>query len=130
MSFVAGGIVVAFGLFLIGLTGIVFVKPMVAERFFRSFASSARTHYTEQGIRLLIGAALIVRSPVMWQGDVFRLIGGVIVITSVGLLLIPWRWHHRFGEWAIPLVLRHMQLYAVGLFTFGAFLLTGLFAAP
>ncbi len=45
---VAGAILVAFGLFLVGLTIAVFAKPAVAERFFMSFASSARAHYTEQ----------------------------------------------------------------------------------
>jgi hypothetical protein len=32
---------------------VIAIKPWVAERFLRSFASSARTHYTEQGARLL-----------------------------------------------------------------------------
>lgn len=129
MSLLAGTVVVAFGLFLVGLTGVIFARPALAERFFKSFASSARAHYTEQVFRLLIGASIIVFSPAMWQADLFRLVGWVIVVTSVGLLLIPWRWHHRFGEWAIPLVLRHMRLYGVGLFTFGALLLYGVFSA-
>lgn len=128
MNLIAGTIVVAFGLVLIVLTGVVFGKPALAERFFKTFASSARAHYTEQGIRLLIGVALIVHSPEMWQADLFRLVGWAIVVTSVGLLLIPWQWHHRFGEWAIPLVLRHMRIYALGLLAFGIFLLCGVFS--
>src|ERR1017187_1277362 len=54
MSAVAGAILVAFGLFLVGLTVVVFAKPAVAERFFMAFASSARTHYTEQIVRRVI----------------------------------------------------------------------------
>jgi hypothetical protein len=52
MNAVAGAILVAFGLFLISLAVVVFAKPVVAERFFMSFASSARAHYTEQVVRL------------------------------------------------------------------------------
>lgn len=129
MSLLAGIVVVAFGLFLIGLTGVVFAKPALAERFFMSFASSARAHYVEQAFRLLIGASLVVLSPAMWQANVFRVVGWIIVVTSVGLILIPWRWHHSFGLWVLPMVVRHMRLYAVGLFAFGALLLYGVFAA-
>jgi hypothetical protein len=126
---VAGIVVVGFGIFLIGLAGVVFVKAELAERFFKSFASSARAHYIEQAFRLLIGSSIVVFSPAMWHADLFRLVGWVIVVTTVGLLLMPWRWHHRFGEWAIPLVLHYMRLYAVGLLAFGAFLLYGVFYA-
>lgn len=129
MSLLAGIVVVVFGLFLIGLTGVVFTRPTFAERFFMSFASSARAHYVEQGFRLLIGASLVVLSPTMWQANMFRLVGWAIVVTSVGLILIPWRWHRRFGEWVLPMVIRHMRLYAVGLFAFGALLLYGVFSA-
>jgi hypothetical protein len=129
MSLLAGIVVVACGLFLIGLTWVVFAKPTLAERFFMSFASSARTHYVEQALRLLIGASLVVLSPAMWQANMFRLIGWAIVVSSAGLILIPWRWHHRFGEWVLPMIVRHMRLYAIGLFAFGALLLYGVFAA-
>lgn len=127
LSLFAETVVVVFGLFLIGLAWVVFVKPAIAERFFTSFASSARAHYTEQAFRLLIGGSMVVLSPTMWQADLFRIVGWIIVVTSVGLLLIPWRWHHWFGQWAIPLVVRHMGLYAVGLSAFGALLLLGVF---
>ena len=44
MNTVAGAILVAFGLFLIGLVFVVFRMRAVAERFFTAFASSARAH--------------------------------------------------------------------------------------
>jgi hypothetical protein len=129
MSLLAGIVVVAFGLFLIGLSGLVFVKPALAERFFMSFASSARAHYIEQVVRLLIGASLVVLSPAMWQTHLFRVIGWAIVVRSAGLRLIPWRWHHRFGQWVLPTVVRHMRLFAVGLLAFGVLLVYGAFSA-
>jgi hypothetical protein len=125
MSAVAGAILVAFGVFLIGLTVVVFAKPAVAERFFMAFASSARTHYTEQIVRLVIGASLIVRSVAMWQPKVFWLVGWGIVVSSLVLILTPWQWHDRFGEEVRPMLIRHMRLFAVGLLTFGVLLLYG-----
>jgi hypothetical protein len=129
MNAVAGAILVAFGLFLVGLTIVVFAKPAVAERFFMSFASSARAHYTEQVIRLLIGTSLVIRSAEMWQPKVFWFLGWAVVLSSLVLILSPWQWHQRFGEKVRPMLIRRMKLFAVGLLAFGVLLLYGVFAA-
>src|SRR5580704_19171732 len=129
MNAVAGAILVAFGLFLISLAVVVFAKPVVAERFLMSFASSARAHYTEQVVRLLIGASLILRSAAMWQPKVFWLVGCAIVLSSLVLILAPWQWHHRFGEKVRPMLIRRMKLFAVGLLAFGVLLLYGVFTS-
>jgi hypothetical protein len=129
MNAVAGAILVAFGLFLVGLTVVAFAKPAVAERFFMSFASSARAHYAEQVIRLLIGTSLVIRSAEMWQPKVFWFVGWAIVLSSLVLILSPWQWHQRFGEKVRPMLIRRMKLFAVGLLAFGVLLLYGVFAA-
>jgi hypothetical protein len=128
MSQVAAVVVVGFGLLLIVLTGVAFAKPAIAERFLMRFASSARTHYVEQMFRLLVGAALVVLSPAMWQPNMFWFVGWAIVVSSAGLMCVPWQWHHRFGERLLPIVVRHLRLYAVGSLAFGALLLYGVFA--
>ena len=128
MNLVAAFVVVAFSLLLIAFTGTAFSKPAIAERFLMRFASSARTHYVEQVFRLLVGAALVVLSPVMWQPNIFRLVGWAIVISSAALMCVPWQWHHRFAERLLPIVVRHLRLCAVGPFAFGALLLYGVFA--
>ena|SRR5580698_11141609 len=128
MSLVATIVVVAFGLLLIAFTGVAFANPATAERFLRRFASSARTHYVEQVSRILVGAALVVLSPAMWQSEMFWLVGWAIVVSSAALMCVPWEWHHRFGEWVRPILFRHLRLYAVGSFTFGSLLLYGVFA--
>ena len=128
MGLVAAIVVVAFGLLLIAFTGVAFAKPAIAERFLIRFASSARTHYIEQIFRLLIGAALVVLSPAMWQSYVFWLIGWAIVVSSAALMCIPWQWHHRLGDRVLPIVARHLKLYAVGAFAFGVLVLYAFFA--
>ena len=127
MTLLAAIVVVACGLCLIGFTCIAFVKPAPAQRFLMSFASSARAHYVEQACRLLLGTSLVVLSPAMWQTNMFRVIGWAIVISSLALLLMPWRWHHRFAMRVLPTVVRHMTLYGVGVFAFGGLLLYGVF---
>ena len=128
MSVAAAVVVLAFGLSLIAFAGVAFANPAIAERFLTAFASSARTHYVEQVARLVVGAALVVRSPIMWQPKMFWLVGWAIVVSSAALMCVPWQWHHRFGKRVLPIVVRHLRLYAVGSFAFGALLLYGVFA--
>lgn len=120
METVSGIIVVAVGVGLIGFAGMIFVKPLSAERFITSFASSARAHYTEQAVRLVAGTAMVIFSGRMQYPDIFEVFGWIITITSVGLFLIPWRLHHTFGKWAVPLVIGHLRLYGVAAGILGA----------
>ena len=121
-------VVVAFGVVMIAFTGVAIVKPAIARQFLARFASSARTHYTEQVFRLLIGAALVLASPAMWQPRLFWLVGWAIVVSSVALLCFPWQWHYRFGERIRPMFFRYLGVYVAGAFLFGVFLLYGVFA--
>jgi hypothetical protein len=128
MSVIAAIVVVTFAVLLIGFTGVAFARPARAQRFLMLFASSARAHYVEQVCRLLVGAALVVASPAMWQSRMFWLVGWAIVVSALALICLPWQWHRRFGERVRPLLLRHLRLYAAGAFAFGALLLYGVFA--
>ena len=128
MSVVAAVVVVVFGLSLITFTGVAFAKPERAERFLMAFATSARTHYTEQVFRILVGAALVVVSSSMWQPKMFWLFGWAIVVSSAALICVPWQWHDRLGKRMRPVFVRYLKLYAVGAFALGVLLLYGFFA--
>jgi hypothetical protein len=128
IQLVSGLVVVASAVLLIGVAVLVFAKPAVAERFFRGFASSARTHFAEQIFRLLFGGSLVIYSSAMWQSGAFRLVGWLLVVSSVTLMLLPWQWHQRFGQKIMPRFIRFMWLYAIGSFAFGAFILYAVFA--
>ena len=129
MKLLSGIIVVGFGLYLIGLAVVIASKPLLAERFLKSFASSARAHYTEQASRLIVGGAIIILAPSMWYPDLFQGFGWLIIITTVGLLLVPWQWHHKFAKWAIPLAIRHLRLCALGALALGTLILYGVSGA-
>jgi hypothetical protein len=61
----------------------------------------------------------------MWHSELFKLFGWLIVVTAVALLLTPWQWHHKLGTWMIPLVIRHMKLFAFGASALGVLILYG-----
>ena len=50
------------------------------------------------------------------------------MVSSVALILVPWQWHHRLAARVLPMTVRHMRLYAIGMFAFGALLLYGVLA--
>jgi hypothetical protein len=83
VEIVSGIVVVGFCVFLIGLAAVIAINPSLAERFLRSFASSARAHYTEQGLRLVVGAAIVNFA----HPELFTVFGWLIVVTAMALLL-------------------------------------------
>jgi len=122
----SGAVILFFCIFLIGLAIVIVIKPQRAEQFISSYASSARAHYTEQIARLIVGVAFVVLAPYMRYSNLFNLFGWILIVTTIGLLLIPWQWHHKFGEWVIPLTLRYMKFYALGAFILGVLIIYSL----
>jgi len=123
INILSGIVVLAFCLFLFGLAITIVVNPRRAKQFLNSYASSARAHYTEQIIRLIVGTAIVIFAPSMWFSDIFNIFGWIIIITTIGLLIIPWQWHHKFGKWAIPLAIRYLKIYSVLALILGLFIL-------
>jgi len=114
MEFLSGVVVVAIGVYLVGLAVVIALEPRLAGRFLESFASSARAHFTEQTLRLIAGGAMVFFAPSMWFPDLFNIFGWLMVVTAGGLLLMPWMWHRAFAKWAIPVAIRHMKFVALG----------------
>ena len=103
-------LVTAAGAFLLGLGTVSLVAPTRASRFFLGFAGSPGKHYAELSIRVVLGAAFLLAAPrALWPGA-FTVFGWVLLVTSLGLLLVPWRVHRRFAERAVPQALRFLPL--------------------
>ena len=62
-------------------------------------AGSHRQNLTEQGLRILAGAALIVRAPASKLPLPFELAGWLIVVSSLFIVVAPLRWHAAYGTW-------------------------------
>ncbi len=123
LDLLAGLVVVGFSLFLLGLGLVCMTKPAVAKHFLTLFASSASAHYLEQGVRLLVGLALLTFADSMRFPASFRFLGWIIVVTTTGLLLIPWQWHNKFSARVMPPLLRRLPLLALGAVALGTFIL-------
>jgi hypothetical protein len=106
--------VLAGGIYLLALGVAAVTAPESTKRFLGGFASSARTHFTELFVRLAIGAAFIAAAPQMRFSTVFVVFGWVLVATTTMLLVMPWKLHHRFASWSVPLATRRMALFALG----------------
>jgi len=82
-------------------------------------AGNWRLNLTEQGLRLLAGAALIVRAPDSKLPALFEVVGWVVVVSSILIIAAPIRWHGAYGSWwsrrLTPLAIRFLSpLPAVG----------------
>ena len=84
--------------YLLGLGACALVRPAWARRFLLGHASSPRLHYLELALRLLVGGALLVRAPAMPWPQAFTFVGGVLVVTTLVLALVPWRRHQAFAH--------------------------------
>jgi len=118
------------GLYLVGLAALAVISPTRAKSFLASFASTAFAHYVELVIRLIVGAALLLHAPHMKFSGLFLLMGWVLVITTTAMFAMPWRWHHRFSQWSVPMATRNMPLLALGSLAGGLFILVSYVLGP
>lgn len=123
MILLAQAVVAMTAPYLLGLGLALLVVPERAAAFLSTFASTARAHYTELALRSIVGAGFILAAPTTRYPTVFLGFGWILVATTAGLLLIPWRWHHRFAQWAVPWALRWRRSYAVGSLILGGLVL-------
>ena len=121
----------AFALAVIVLAGVYFfalglaslLVPERASHFLLGFASSPTVHFMELFLRFVVGGSLVLYAPRMFLSGVFNLFGWVLLVTTVCLLLIPWRWHHRFAQQAVPRATRHIALVGLASLAMGALVL-------
>jgi hypothetical protein len=108
-------VVAAAGLWLVGVAFLMAVRPRYCLHLFESMSatlerSDRRLQFTEQGLRVLAGVALIVRAPASKLPLVFEVAGWLLTATSVLIMVAPIRWHGAYGMWWVkrltPLVIR------------------------
>ncbi len=118
----------AFYLLALGVTAA--VRPASAKRFLEAHASTARLHFIELALRLVIGVALILAAPHMREGTLVVVCGCILVVSTLVLAVTPWQVHHRFAAWAVPMATRTMPLVAAGAIAGGVALLSALLLGP
>jgi hypothetical protein len=116
-------VVVLAGLYFIALAAASLFLPVRANRFLLGFADSAPKHYAEMFLRVVVGAALILHAPRMLHSGAFTIFGWLLLLTTACLLLVPWRWHHRFAQHVVPLAIRHITLVGLVSLVLGGLIL-------
>ena len=115
MQSIALIVVAAAGLWLVGVAHLMALRPRYCLHLCEKMSanlerSNWRLQFTEQGLRVIAGVALIVRAPASKLPRVFGVGGWLLVATSLLIMVAPIRWHGVYGRWWVkrltPLVIR------------------------
>lgn len=131
MQIISLAIILVGGAWLVGIALLMAVRPSYCLQILGMMgakleASDWRLHFTEQGLRLAAGAALILRSPFSKMPLLLWAFGWMIVVSSIIIVASPVRWHGAFATWwsrrLNPLIIRLLSpvslLMGVGLIYF------------
>ncbi len=113
INYLAMTVILLAAAFFIALGYTALCRPKVAARFLLGFAESARAHYVELSLRLVIGLALLQHSTTMLYPTIFELFAWVLIVSTACLGLIPWQWHRSFARKVVPYANRY--LFPIGL---------------
>jgi len=127
LEFLALAIVVLTGLYFITLAAVSLLAPARANRFLLGFADSPSAHYIELFLRFVVGGAFLLHAPRTPFSSIFTMFGWLLVVTTGCLLLVPWRWHRRFAQQAVPHAIRYIALVGLASFLIGGFILAATF---
>ena len=105
--------VVLTGLYFFVLAAASLLAPAKAGRYLLGFAGSPLVHYIELFVRLLVGAALLIYAPCMFATAVFSFFGWLLITTTACLLVLPWQWHHRFAQHAVPRAMPYIKVIGI-----------------
>ena len=122
-TILSGTVIVLFGLYLVSLLILTILRKEDAVSYFSSFASSAKAHYLEQVLRLIVGIAMLTYSKSMLYEHVFQIFAWTLILSTIVLLFIPWTWHNKLGKWVIPVTIRNLKFYALSAALLGGFIL-------
>jgi hypothetical protein len=92
-------ILVVAGLWLFAVALWMALRPNSCIHLLGKMASTHRINLTEQGLRMLAGAAMVVRSGDAKWPQLFEIGGWFIVATSLLLMVLPLRWHAAYAIW-------------------------------
>jgi uncharacterized protein YjeT (DUF2065 family) len=126
LTLLAGAVVVLSALYLLGFGAIAVAGPARAFGYLQHFASSLRLHVLELLVRIAVGAAFVGYASQMHFGSIFYTFGGILVLTTLALAVIPWRWHQQIAQTSVPAVEPYVRLIGIASFAAGAFVLWAL----
>ncbi|WGM47039.1 hypothetical protein KOAAANKH_01913 [Brevundimonas sp. NIBR10] len=96
---VSQGLVVAAGVWLIGLGAFMLVRPRQALVALSRMGGSPGVHVGEMAVRILVGAAMVLAAAGSRYPLAVMVIGGFLIVSAVVLLVLPRRWHAAYSTW-------------------------------
>ena len=91
-SIAAGSWMICVGAFMV-------LRPQSALNVLRFTASTRRVNNVEQGLRLLVGLALLFHSPASKLPQTFAMAAWFVILSSLVILVLPLRWHSAYAIW-------------------------------
>jgi len=92
-------IVGAFGLWMMGVSVLILLRPIMMLGALSKMASTYLINYTELSLRLLVGIGVVGLAPFTTYTKLLHICGGFLIFTAIILMLIPRRWHHAYAVW-------------------------------
>jgi uncharacterized protein YjeT (DUF2065 family) len=121
VMFLAGLVVMLAALYLLGFGALAVVVPARASLYLHGFAASARVHVLELVARAAVGVAFLRYASLMEFTGVFQLFGLILIISTLGLAVLPWRWHQRFARTSVPAARPYLRGIGIVSIAAGAF---------
>jgi uncharacterized protein YjeT (DUF2065 family) len=120
-TFLAGAGVMLAAVYLLGFGVLALAVPEKISGYLHGFASSVRAHVLELVVRLAAGTAFFEYASHMQFTGAFHLVGLTLIVTSLGLAVLPWRWHQRFAQAGVPAARPYLPLMGIVAIAAGAF---------
>jgi len=119
----AKGILVTVAVYFLALGGVALLRPNTARQFLLGFADTPFKHYAELAVRLIVGGSLLLGAPSYTHSKSMAAFGWILVTSTAVMAVIPWKFHHRFAQSAVPKALRYLPLIGVASLVLGILLL-------
>ena len=117
IGFAAAAIVCIFGVFLIGVGGLMIFRPQTAVKALRHMGSTLTIHFSELSLRFLAGAGLYgfaAQSPYVRP---FQIVGIFLMVTSLLIMCVPHKLHNAYALWWAdrfpPALVRFLGLFPI-----------------
>ena len=99
MAISAQWLTITTGAWLIGLGGLMLIRPRQALAALGRMGGSAAIHIGEMAVRILVGLVLVIAAAGSRYPVAITLIGEFLIASAVVLLILPRRWHAAYSTW-------------------------------
>lgn len=121
---IAKWIVLFFGVFIIFIGFIMLFNPKKARETLRKAGSTNFINYAEITSRLIPAIALILYANLSKYPEAFKIFGGIMLITSLVLYVVPRKIHHKFSMKSADMLKPiYFQLISPFAFLFGGLII-------